>query len=244
MILDKNKKLLGIYITAGVKENWLEYVQAAIDGGADFVEIGLPFSDPIMDGPIIQAASVAALDRGVTTESLLNELSKKKFSVPLVAMTYYNVFFALGLERAAKMLEDARVGGTIVPDLPVDVADEWEVTARKHNIANVLLVAPSTPDNRAKEIAQKSDGFVYAVGLMGVTGVRTELAASASELAKRIKQFTDTPVLIGVGISTGEQAQEASQASDGVIVGSAVMKAVLDGLTPTEITSLVSEFRI
>ena len=134
---EAGKKLLGIYLTAGVTENWLDYVQAAVDGGADFIEIGLPFSDPIMDGPIIQAASVAALDRGVTTQSVLEELAKAKISVPLVAMTYYNVFYALGLERAATMLEVANVVGTIIPDLQVDTAHEWEATAQKHDIESV-----------------------------------------------------------------------------------------------------------
>jgi tryptophan synthase alpha chain len=240
---DSGRKLLVPYITGGVCDGWLDLLRAAADNGADAIEVGIPFSDPVMDGPTIQQASAASLLRGSTPASILAELRGAEIGVPLVAMTYYNLVFRAGHLRFAEALREAGVSGAIVPDLCLEESVEWEAEAAAAGIETILLAAPVTPDARLAELCRRSRGFVYAVSLMGVTGERAALAASASVLAKRLKALTDKPVLLGVGVSGPEQAREGAIDADGVIVGAAVMRRVLAGEGPEGVASFVCDLR-
>ena len=231
------------YVSGGIRADWLDIARAMVDGGADALEIGIPFSDPVMDGPTIQEASSAALRRGTTPRSILADLRGADLGVPLVAMTYYNLVFRSGHKRFAEGLAEAGVAAAIVPDLCLEESADWEADATEAGIETVLLAAPVTPDERLREICERSRGFVYGVGLMGVTGERTTLADSTAALAARLKASTDRPVLMGFGISTPAQAAEVAMHADGVIVASALMRAVLDGATPESVGSLVRDLR-
>lgn len=231
------------YVTAGITENWLDYVQACIDGGADAIEIGLPFSDPMLDGPIIQAASVQALARGVTVRGLLDELAGFSSPVPLIAMTYSNIVGRHGYADFCDRLVAAGVSGLIAPDTPVDEVAPLLQVSLAAGVELILLVAPSTRPDRVQRIAELGRGFIYAVSTMGVTGVRDSVSASVVPTVERVRGATNLPVLVGFGISTPEQAVEVSRVSDGVIVASALMRAVLEGASPDDIRSRVAAFR-
>lgn len=240
---DAGAKLLVTYMTGGLTADWVEYLQAMVEAGADAVEIGIPFSDPMLDGPTIQEASVGALSRGATVESILAEVGRREQPVPLVAMTYANLVFRAGPERFAARLASAGVTGAIVPDIPLEESEAWESAAAAAAVATVLLAAPVTPEDRLTVLCARSHGFVYGVNLMGVTGERTTLASSAEILAKRLKAVTDKPVIMGFGISTPTQAVEAAAHADGAIVASALMRAVLDGATVAEVGDRVAALR-
>ncbi|MHB8464225.1 MAG: tryptophan synthase subunit alpha [Acidimicrobiales bacterium] len=240
---DSGRKLLVPYVTGGMAPDWTAVVEAMAVAGADAIEIGIPFSDPAMDGPTIQEASTRALARGTTPESILGELRRLETSVPLVAMTYYNLVFRAGLDRFAASLAAAGVGAAVVPDIPLEESVAWEEAAARAGIETVLLAAPVTPDDRLVQIVDRSRGFVYAVGVMGVTGARDHLASSAVVLAKRIRAVTDRPVLIGFGISTPEQARAAAAEADGVVVASALMRRYLDGASPADLGDEVAALR-
>jgi len=221
------RKLLVPYVT-GFSPNWVEAIHAAVANGADAVEIGLPFSDPVMDGPVIQRASTIALQRGATVNAILDEVRELDVDVPLVVMCYYNTVFRAGHERFASLVRKAGVSGVIVPDLPLEESAPWCVAADTAGLATVMLAAPTAPDARLPLIAQRSRGFVYAVGLLGITGERETLASSATTIARRVKSATDLPVLVGVGVSDAAQAVEACSVADGVIQGAAIMRRLLD----------------
>jgi tryptophan synthase alpha chain len=221
------RKILIPYIT-GYAARWEEAVRAAAAHGADAIEIGIPFSDPVMDGPVIQRASREALNRGATLHKILDGVRLLDVGVPLVVMCYYNTVYRCGHERFSRMLAAAGVSGAIVPDLPLEESTEWCAAADAANVATVMLAAPTAPDDRLPKIAERSRGFVYAVGLLGVTGERETLSSSATTIARRVKQVTDLPVLVGVGISDAKQAQEACVEADGVIQGASVMRRLLD----------------
>lgn len=240
---DAGRKLLVPYVTGGLGSAWCDVVLAVADAGADAIEVGIPFSDPVMDGPTIQEASNRALQLGATPGGILRDLSRLDCPVPVAVMTYYNVVFRGGHTRVARSLADAGVAGAIVPDLPFDEAGEWVAAAEEAGVENVLLAAPTTPDDRLAAICERSRGFVYGVGLLGVTGERDALGTSASVMAKRLKAVTDKPVLIGLGVSTPEQAVEASREADGVIVGSALVRRLLAGGGPEEASSFVGSLR-
>ena len=240
---DAGRKLLVPYVTGGLGEHWTDVLQAMVEGGADAVEIGIPFSDPVMDGPTIQEASQRALDLGATPLGILDALRDIDVGVPLVAMTYYNIVFRTGHRRFARSLADNGVAGAIIPDVPLEELDDWARAADDAGVETVLLAAPVTPDDRLAELCRRSQGFVYAVSVMGITGERQALADSASVLAKRLKAATDKPVLVGFGVSTPEQAVEASREADGVVVASALMRRMLDGARPEEIGEAVAAMR-
>jgi tryptophan synthase alpha chain len=240
---DAGKKLLVPYVTGGVREDWLDIVRACADAGADAIEIGFPFSDPVMDGPIIQSASVQALDRGVTPAGLFEELASTTFDVPLAVMTYVNLVFRYGYDAFAASMVKAGVSGAILPDLPKEEAVDWLAAAESHGVEPVMLVAPNSPDDRLATIAAQSKGFVYCIGMLGVTGERNELAESAARIGSRVKAVATIPALIGIGISTPAQAHEAAQAADGVIVGSAVVRRIMDGESPQEIGRFIGDLR-
>src|SRR5262249_31747349 len=195
------------YVTGGLSPGWLDALQSMVDAGADLVEVGIPFSDPVMDGPTIQEASVRALAAGASPATILDTLRSVEVPVPLVAMTYYNLVFRGGHARFARLLADSGVRGAIVPDLPLDESGGWEEDAAVAGVETVLLAAPVTPDDRLEELCRRSRGFVYGVNVMGVTGERGSLNRSAAGLAQRLKAGTDKPGGRGFGNSTPDPAR-------------------------------------
>ena len=241
---DRGRKLLVTYVTGGLGRDWIDALEAMVAAGADLIEVGIPFSDPVMDGPTIQEASTRALGLGATPAAILDELMRVDLAVPLVAMTYYNLVFRAGHARFGRMLVDAGVRGAIVPDIALEESGEWERDAAEAGVETVMLAAPVTPDERLAELCRRSRGFVYGVNLMGVTGERTSVAASAAVLAKRLKACTDKPVVMGFGISTPDQAAAAAAEADGVVVASALMRLLLDGRGPDAVGDAVAEMRV
>ncbi|UQU61994.1 tryptophan synthase subunit alpha [Couchioplanes caeruleus] len=242
------RPLLIPYVTGGLTAGWADHLDACQDAGADAIEIGLPFSDPMLDGTTIQQASDRALARGATVGGILADIeaASRRVSVPLIVMTYANLALRLGAPRLAA----AGVRGLIVPDLPLEESAPLEAAAAGAGIDLILLAAPSTPDDRLRQICRRSRGFVYAVSVMGTTGERDTLPATAVELVRRVKRLQPDPdgperlpVLIGFGVSTPEHAAEAGRAGDGVIVASALMRRVLDGATPDDLRVAVAALR-
>jgi len=239
---DGGTKLVVPYVTGGLP-GWVDVLLAFADAGADAIEIGIPFSDPVMDGPTIQEASQRALNAGATPQSILADLRDVEAGVPLVAMTYANLPHKAGWERFASDLARVGITGAIVPDLPLEESGPWEAAAAASGVDTVLLAAPNTPDDRLLRICRRSHGFVYGVTVMGVTGARAGLSATASVLGDRLKAATDLPVLMGFGVSAPDQAVALSQHADGVIIASALMRRLLDGDKPAAVAGLVAEVR-
>lgn len=238
------RKLLLPYVTGGYPiEDWPRLIEGFAQAGADAMEIGIPFSDPVMDGPTIQEASSLALESGVTPHSVLDEVAKTDPGVPLIAMTYYNVAFHMGHERFADSLKRAGIAAAILPDLPLEEVGPWAEVADEKGIETVLLAAPTAPDERLPRIAERTRGFVYGVGLVGITGERAALASSAKEIARRLKEITDKPVIIGIGVSTPEQAAEIAEIADGVVVASAIIRRMLDGGSIDQAIEFVAALR-
>jgi len=239
---DGGAKLVVPYVTGGLP-GWIDVLLALVDAGADAVEVGIPFSDPVMDGPTIQEASQRALDAGATPLSIFEDLAEVEAGVPLVAMTYANLAHKAGWDRFASDLARAGISGAIVPDLPLEESAEWERAATASGVDTVLLAAPNTPDDRLARICQRSRGFVYGVTVMGVTGARHDVATTASVLGDRLKSATDLPVLMGFGVSAPDQALTLCEHADGVIIASALMRRVLDGDKPAAVATLVGDIR-
>lgn len=241
---DAGRKLLVPYVTGGLGADWVEVLRAVAEAGADACEVGLPFSDPVMDGPVVQKASAQALDEGTTPDTVLAGLAQLgDIGVPIVVMTYANVVFRPGPDHFARALAEAGVRGVILPDLPVDELDEWAPAAAAAPLETILLAAPTTPDDRLAVICARSQGWVYGVAVMGVTGERATLASSATVMGARLKACTDKPVLMGVGVSTPEQAATAAATADGVIVGSALVRRLLEGAGPAGAAAFVASLR-
>lgn len=222
-------------------------LRTAAEAGSDLLEVGFPFSDPIMDGPTIQAATQAALDLGVTVDddfALCRRLTAA-VHVPALVMTYYTIPAARGLASFAADAAESGLAGAILPDLPADEAGEWVREAHRHGLSTAFLAAQTSTDARIAALAGASTGFVYATSLLGVTGVRATVA-DARELVARIRAHTGLPVGVGIGVSTGEQAREVSGYADAVIVGSAIVKAAGSGDpagAPDRVAALVRELR-
>jgi tryptophan synthase alpha chain len=217
------------YLTGGypgVDAGLLRSLGAA---GADAIEVGIPFSDPVMDGGVIQEASARALEGGATPRGVLAEIREAGIEVPIAVMTYVNPVHHLGFAAFAAEGRDAGVAGLIVPDLPVDESGELEGRAASAGVDLVLLAAPGTRDERLAEIGRRSRGFVYCVATYGVTGARDALGAAARDVVDAVRPHTDLPLLVGVGIGTPEQAAEACAFADGVVVGSALMARIVRG---------------
>ncbi|MGH9089272.1 MAG: tryptophan synthase subunit alpha [Acidimicrobiales bacterium] len=240
---DAGAKLLVPYLVAGMTEDWVEVLQAVAAAGADAVEVGIPFSDPMMDGPVIQEASLLALQRGTTPAAVVDAVAEAGVEVPIAVMTYYNLVFRTGHRRMARSLAEAGIGGAIVPDLPLEELGPWAVEADEAGVATILLVAPSSPAERVRRICERSRGFVYAVARMGVTGERVSLGSSTTDVVLRVQAATDIPVCAGVGISTPAQAVEACRTADGVIVGSAIVRRLLEHGGPDAAAALVVDLR-
>lgn len=239
----QGRPLLVPYVTGGLYDGWAEVLEAVIAAGADAVEIGIPFSDPVMDGPTIQAASQQALARGATPTTILGDVESLDVEAPLAVMTYANLVMHAGYDRFAAALTNAGVEAAILPDLPLDEFDDWAGAADAAGVETVLLAAPTTSDERLARICERSKGFVYAVSLLGVTGERADLAAPASTIGERCRAHTDTPVLLGVGISTPEQAAAAVAHADGVVVGSALVRRLLEGGGVDAAADFIGEIR-
>jgi len=240
---DAGRKLLVPYVTGGLHDDWVQVVEAVVAAGADAVEVGIPFSDPVMDGPVIQEASQQALAAGATPQSIIAALAQADVDVPLVVMTYYNVVFRAGHRRFARSLVEHGVSGAILPDLPLIELEEWSRAADDAGVDTILLVAPNTPDETMARICARSRGWIYGVAVMGVTGERSSLASTATILGRRLKGVTDKPVLLGVGVGTPAQAAEATADADGVIVGSALVRRLLEGAGPDGAAEFVAELR-
>lgn len=203
---------------------------AMIEGGCDVVEIGLPHSDPVLDGPVIQTAVDIALRGGVRIADVIRTVGAvhDATGAPVLCMTYWNPVDRYGAERFAADLAAAGGAGCILPDLPVEESAVWRAAAREHGLATVFVVAPSSRDERLATITEAGSGFVYAASLMGVTGTRASVGAQADDLVRRTRATTDLPVCVGLGVSDAEQAAEVAGFADGVIVGSAFVKRLLD----------------
>jgi tryptophan synthase alpha chain len=222
--------------------DWTEHVKAAVLAGADAVEIGIPFSDPMMDGPVIQEAALRALSRGTTLDSICDDLVRLDTRVPLIAMTYYNIVLHYGLERTAGKFAASGLGGAIVPDLALEETAPWIAACDQQDVATVLLVAPSTPPERVDRLVARSQGFVYASARMAVTG-KSDGGGDGERVVRSIRRTSDLPALIGIGIATADQAREAAEVSDGAIVGSALVQTILDGAGPSDVENFIREFR-
>jgi tryptophan synthase alpha chain len=222
------RALLMPFLVCGYPDDrrFVEAARAAGQAGADVLEIGLPFSDPIMDGPVIQRATAAVLARRPRTRDLVALAGEAAAAagVPAVAMTYYNLAFAAGLDRFATALAEAGLVGAILPDLTVEEAGPWRRAAEAAGLAPVFIAAVTSPPERLRAVAEASRGFVYAASTLGVTGLREALSARAHELVGRLRQVTALPVAVGIGVSTPEHAAEVASYADGVIVGSALVK--------------------
>ncbi len=202
-----------------------EYVTALVRGGADIIVLGLPFSDPVADGPTIQAGIQRALDGGMTPDVFFRMAGSLRLHIPLVVMTYYNLIFKRGISKFAKDCATSGISGIIVPDLPPEESDELLAACKENDIDLIYLIAPTTTGERMKRILAEGTGFIYLVARLGVTGARADVAASTRELIKRV--ITETPKAVGFGISNGRQAAEIIQAgADGVIVGSAFVDII------------------
>jgi tryptophan synthase alpha chain len=208
----------------------LNVARMMIDGGCDIIEVGIPYSDPMLDGPVNQTAYDIALRGGVTMEAVLNTVSAvaSRAAAPVLVMTYWNCLDRYGIEKFAADLAAAGGSGCILLDLPVQESASWRRAAERHRLATVFVVAPSTRDDRLGTITAAGSGFVYAASIMGVTGARDSVSADAEELVRRTRATTALPVCIGLGVTTGSQAAQVAGYADGVIVGSAFVRQLLD----------------
>ena len=222
-----NGKAFIAFVTCGDPdlETTAAVVRSAVENGADLIELGIPFSDPTAEGPVIQGANLRALSGGVTTDkvfSLVREL-RRDVSVPMVFMTYANVVFSYGAERFISTCNEVGIDGLILPDLPFEEKDEFLPLCKQYSVDLISLIAP-TSENRIAMIAKEAEGFIYVVSSLGVTGMRSEIKTDLTSIIKVIRENTGTPCAIGFGISTPEQAKKMADLSDGAIVGSAIVK--------------------
>lgn len=202
-------------------------VRAAVENGADLIELGIPFSDPTAEGPVIQGANIRALSGGVTTDKIFDFVRelRKDVKVPLVFMTYANVVFSYGAEKFISTCKEIGVDGIILPDLPFEEKEEFNPLCKQYGVDLISLIAP-TSKQRVAMIAKEADGFLYLVSSLGVTGTRSEITTDMESIVKMVRENTDIPCAIGFGISTPEQAKKMAAISDGVIVGSAIIKLI------------------
>ena len=227
----ENRAALITYMTAGfptVNEG-IAAIQAMLNSGANIVEVGLPHSDPVLDGPVIQAADDIALRGGVRIADVIRTVREayQATGKPVLVMSYWNPIDKYGTERFSSELAEAGGAGCILPDLPVQESALWRESAAMHSLATIFVAAPSTTDERLRELTAAGTGFVYASSLMGVTGVREAVSTAASSLVRRIRATTELPVCVGTGISDAAQAAQVAGFADGVIVASALVKAIL-----------------
>ena len=245
---DGGRAALVIYLPAGYPDLATSQacLEAAVEGGADLLEVGFPYSDPLMDGPTIQAANQVALEAGLTPRddfAMCAELTAA-IDTPALVMTYYNLVWHYGgterLDAFAADAAEAGLAGAIIPDLPGEEGGPWRAAADAHDLATVFLTAPVSSKERLAAAAEASTGFVYATSTMGVTGTRETLAESARPLVGRLREVSERPVCVGIGVSTAAQAEEVAGFADGVIVGSALVRAIAGG-GPAAVAELTAE---
>lgn len=222
------------FISAGDHgiENTERYIRVMVKAGADMIEIGIPFSDPTAEGPVIQEASIRALSTGVKINDIFDMVRRLRtgedaVTIPLVFMTYLNPIYVFGREKFFILCEEVGISGVIVPDMPFEEKGELASVANKHGVEVVSLIAP-TSENRIEMIAKDAEGFVYCVSSLGVTGMRSEIKTDIKSIVETIRKYTDIPVAVGFGISKPEQAEAMARVSDGAIVGSAIVKIVAE----------------
>lgn len=223
----ENGKAFIAFITCGdpESETTAKAVRAAAENGADLIELGIPFSDPTAEGPVIQGANLRALTGGITTDkifALVKEL-RRDVKVPMVFMTYANVVFSYGAEKFISTCREIEIDGLILPDLPFEEKEEFQPLCRQYGVDLISLIAP-TSENRIAMIAKEAEGFIYIVSSLGVTGTRSEINTDIASIVKVVRENTDAPCAVGFGISTPEQAKKMAGISDGAIVGSAIVK--------------------
>lgn len=225
----KNTKAFIPFLTGGdpTIDKTEEYIYKMVEAGADIIEIGIPFSDPIAEGPVIQEANIRALKNGATPERIFEmvERVRTKTQVPIVFLTYLNPVFNYGYDKFFARCKKAGVDGIIIPDMPFEEKGELAEEAKKNGVDIISLIAPTSAD-RIQMIAKEAQGYVYVVSSLGVTGMRSEIKTDLKSIIDLVKQATDIPAAVGFGINTPEQATEISKISDGVIVGSAIVKII------------------
>ncbi|MBO4679026.1 MAG: tryptophan synthase subunit alpha [Lachnospiraceae bacterium] len=223
----ENKKAFIPFITCGDPdlETTKEIVKEAVKNGASLIELGIPFSDPTAEGPVIQGANIRALAGGVTTDKIFDLVRdlRKEITIPMVFMTYANVVYSYGSDKFIKTCSEIGIDGIILPDLPFEEKEEFLPECDKYGVDLISLIAP-TSENRIAMIAKEAKGFIYVVSSLGVTGTRSEIKTDLKSIVKVVRESTDTPCAIGFGISTPEQAKKMASVSDGAIVGSAIIK--------------------
>jgi tryptophan synthase alpha chain len=238
----QNRAALIGYLPAGFPTvaGGVAAIREILDGGADVIEVGLPHSDPLLDGPVIQAADDIALRGGVRIGDVISTVREvhRATGKPALVMSYWNPIARYGIERFAAELAAAGGAGCILPDLPVPESAAWRRHTARHGLATVFMAAPSSTDAQLRKLSAASSGFVYASSLMGVTGTRAAVSDAAAALVRRLRAVTGLPVCAGLGISTAAQAAEVAGFADGVIVGSAMVRAVLDA--PSEAAGLAA----
>ena len=227
----ENRAALITGTTAGFPtiDEGIASVRAMLDSGADIVEVGLPYSDPILDGPVVQAASDIARRGGTRIADVIRTVREayRATGKPVLVMSYWNPIDRYGAERFARELAEAGGAGCILPDLPVQESALWRESAARHHLATIFVAAPSTTDERLRELTAAGSGFIYAASLMGVTGLRESVSSAAGTLVQRIRAVSDLPICVGIGISDPAQAGQVAGFADGVIVVSALVKAML-----------------
>lgn len=225
----ENGKAFIPFITCGDPdtETTAKVVRSAVEAGADLIELGIPFSDPTAEGPVIQGANIRALAGGITTDKVFDLVAdlRRDVTIPLVFMTYANVVFSYGAERFMKRCSETGIDGIILPDVPFEEKSEFEDIAKQYGIDMISLIAPTSAD-RVAMIAKEAQGFIYIVSSLGVTGVRNEISTDISHITEVIRQNTDVPCAVGFGISKPEQAKKMAGISDGAIVGSAIIRII------------------
>jgi tryptophan synthase alpha chain len=226
-----NRPSLVAYVTCGDPDlaTTRDVVLSAIDAGADVIELGVPFSDPVADGPVIQRASQRALQQGTTLADVLKlaaEVRQHAQSTGLIVFSYLNPILRMGLEKFSKVARHAGVDGALLTDLPVEEADGYLREMHRNALATVFLAAPTSTDERLKRIAEASSGFVYAVSRTGVTGARQQLTDDARKLVRRLRKYTKLPIAVGFGISNSEQFAAVGEFADAVVVGSAIVETI------------------
>jgi tryptophan synthase alpha chain len=247
MAIEFNKKPgLVIYLTVGDPDlaTSRDVALSAIDAGADVLELGVPFSDPIADGPVIQRASDRALARGTRLTDVLAlaaELRALRPSAGLIVFTYYNPVLRLGLERFCSQAAASGVDGVLLTDMIVEEADEYLAHARRHGLAPIFLATPTSPDQRLEKIAKVSQGFIYAVSRTGITGIQQNVAADARRLVERLRHFTQLPIAVGFGISTPEHVAEVGEFADAAVIGTAIV-ALIEKAAPGNAAASVAGF--
>jgi len=227
----ERRPALVAYVTCGDPDlrTTGEVILAAIEAGAEVIELGVPFSDPVADGPVIQRASQRALAKGTTLSQVLTlaaEIRQHSQSVGLILFSYLNPILRLGLSKFCHVARAAGLDGALVTDLPVEEAEEYIEQMKKHDLATVFLAAPTSTDARLRQIAQASTGFVYAVARTGVTGARRQLSQDAQDVVRRVRKYTKLPIAVGFGISSAEQFAAVATFADGAVVGSAIVETI------------------